>query len=137
MVGELSVGQQQRVEIVKALARDAHLLILDEPTAVLTPQETEELFTVMRRLRASGRTILFITHKLKEVLAIADRITVIRLGKVIGTTQPAQTTKSELASMMVGRGVELQVKKAPAQPGEAVLEVRRPHRPRRLGAGRR
>lgn len=76
VVAELSVGQQQRVEIVKALARDAHLLILDEPTAVLTPQETDELFTAMRRLRSSGRTILFITHKLKEVLAIADRITV-------------------------------------------------------------
>jgi simple sugar transport system ATP-binding protein len=123
VVGELSVGQQQRVEIVKALAREARLLILDEPTAVLTPQETEELFTVMRRLRASGRTILFITHKLKEVLAIADRITVIRQGRVIGTVQPAQTSESELASMMVGRGVELEVKKGPARPGQAVLEV--------------
>jgi simple sugar transport system ATP-binding protein len=124
MVGELSVGQQQRVEIVKALAREAHLLILDEPTAVLTPQETEELFTVMRSLRASGRTILFITHKLKEVLAIADCITVIRQGKVIGTTTPVQTTEADLASMMVGRGVDLQVKKAPARPGAPVLEVR-------------
>jgi simple sugar transport system ATP-binding protein len=124
IVGELSVGQQQRVEIVKALARDASLLILDEPTAVLTPQETEELFTVMRSLRASGRTILFITHKLKEVLAIADCITVIRQGKVIGSTTPAQTTEASLASMMVGRGVHLQVKKGPARPAERILEVR-------------
>ncbi|MGO9411184.1 MAG: ABC transporter ATP-binding protein [Spirochaetia bacterium] len=124
VVAELSVGQQQRVEIVKALARDAHLLILDEPTAVLTPQETDELFTAMRRLRSSGRTILFITHKLKEVLAIADRITVIRLGKAVGTTRPAETSEAQLASLMVGRGVELQVKKAPAKPGTAVLETR-------------
>ena len=124
MVGELSVGQQQRVEIVKALARDAQVLILDEPTAVLTPQETEELFAVMRSLRSSGRTILFITHKLKEVLAIADRITVIRLGKVIGTTLPEQTGEQELAAMMVGRGVELQVAKTPAKSGEVVLEAR-------------
>ncbi len=124
LVGDLSVGQQQRVEIVKALAREAHVLILDEPTAVLTPQETEELFTVMRSLRESGRTILFITHKLKEVLAIADRITVIRLGKVIGTTRPAETTEQELAAMMVGRGVELEVAKGPAKPGEVILEAR-------------
>jgi simple sugar transport system ATP-binding protein len=124
MVGDLSVGQQQRVEIVKALAREAHLLILDEPTAVLTPQETDELFTVMRSLRASGRTILFITHKLKEVLAIADRITVIRQGRVIGTTKPAHTTEADLASMMVGRGVDLQVKKGSSRPGEPVLQVR-------------
>jgi ABC-type uncharacterized transport system ATPase subunit len=123
-VGELSVGQQQRVEIVKVLARDAQVLILDEPTAVLTPQETEELFTVMRSLRESGRTILFITHKLKEVLAIADRITVMRLGKVIGTTRPSQTSEQELAAMMVGRGVELVVAKGPPRPGEVVLEVR-------------
>jgi general nucleoside transport system ATP-binding protein len=123
MVGELSVGQQQRVEIVKALARDARVLILDEPTAVLTPQETEELFTVMRGLKASGKAILFITHKLKEVLAAADRITVIRLGKVVGTTRPSDTTESALASMMVGRGVELQVTKSQAKPGEPVLEV--------------
>jgi ABC-type uncharacterized transport system ATPase subunit len=123
VVAELSMGQQQRVEIVKALARDAHLLILDEPTAVLTPQETDELFTAMRRLRSSGRTILFITHKLKEVLAIADRITVIRLGKAVGTTRPSETNEAQLASMMVGRGVELQVKKTPSKPGAAVLET--------------
>jgi general nucleoside transport system ATP-binding protein len=124
LVGELSVGQQQRVEIVKALAREAQTLILDEPTAVLTPQEIEELFTVMRALRQAGRTILFITHKLKEVLAVADRITVIRLGRVVGTARPAETTEQELAALMVGRGVELAVTKGPAKPGDTVLEVR-------------
>ena len=123
LVGDLSVGQQQRVEIVKALAREAEVLILDEPTAVLTPQEIEDLFRVVRSLRESGKTILFITHKLKEVLAVADRITVIRLGKVIGSTVPSETDESRLASMMVGRGVELQVSKDPATPGEPVLEV--------------
>lgn len=123
LVGDLSVGQQQRVEIVKALAREAQVLILDEPTAVLTPQETEELFAVMRSLRESGRTILFITHKLKEVLAIADRITVIRLGKVVGTTRPSETSEQELAAMMVGRGVLLEVAKGPAKPGEVVLSA--------------
>ena len=123
LVGDLSVGQQQRVEIVKALAREAQVLILDEPTAVLTPQETDELFTVMRSLRESGRTILFITHKLKEVLAIADRITVIRLGKVVGTTRPQESSEQELAAMMVGRGVVLEVAKGPAKPGEVVLEA--------------
>jgi len=124
MVEELSVGQQQRVEIVKALARDAKVLILDEPTAVLTPQEIEELFQVMSSLRESGRTILFITHKLKEVLAIADEITVIRGGKVVGSAKPSETNEAELASMMVGRGVELTVEKKAAQPGEPILSVR-------------
>jgi general nucleoside transport system ATP-binding protein len=123
LVGDLSVGQQQRVEIVKALARDAKLLILDEPTAVLTPQEIEELFSVMRALRQAGCAILFITHKLKEVLAIADRITVIRLGKVVGTLRPSETTEQELAALMVGRGVELAVEKGPARPGDVVLQV--------------
>jgi len=123
LVGDLSVGQQQRVEIVKALAREAQVLILDEPTAVLTPQEIDDLFRVVRSLRESGKTILFITHKLKEVLAVADRITVIRLGKVIGSTLPSETDESRLASMMVGRGVELQVHKGPSEPGEPVLEV--------------
>jgi simple sugar transport system ATP-binding protein len=124
IVGELSVGQQQRVEIVKALAREAKVLVLDEPTAVLTPQETGDLFKVMRSLRESGRTILFITHKLKEVLEVADRITVIRLGAVVGEAIPSKTSEQELASMMVGRGVELSVSKAPAKPGEPVLDVR-------------
>ncbi|MFZ0060292.1 MAG: ABC transporter ATP-binding protein [Acidimicrobiales bacterium] len=123
VVEELPVGVQQRVEILKALSRDAQLLILDEPTSVLTPQETEALFEIMRSLAASGRSILFITHKLKEVLAVADRITVMRLGAVIGTTTPQTTTESELASMMVGRSVELVVRKEPARPKDVVLAV--------------
>ncbi|MCZ6528697.1 MAG: ABC transporter ATP-binding protein [Chloroflexi bacterium] len=122
-VQDLSVGEQQRVEIVKALYRGAEVLILDEPTAVLTPQEAEDLFAVMRSLIAEGKSIIFITHKLKEVLAIADRITVLRDGKVVGTAEPAQTSEEELATMMVGREVILQVEKGPAEPGEAVLEV--------------
>jgi simple sugar transport system ATP-binding protein len=124
VVEELPVGVQQRVEIVKALYKGAKILILDEPTAVLTPQETEELFVVMRSLRESGVSIIFITHKLKEVLAVADRITVLHRGRVVGTTTPAASTEEELATMMVGRHVELVVEKTPAQPGEAVLELR-------------
>jgi len=123
LVEELPVGVQQRVEILKALYREARVLILDEPTAVLTPQETEDLFDVMRQLRASGRSIIFITHKLKEVLAVADRITVLRRGRVVGATTPGETTEEELASMMVGRAVRLVVEKPPARPGEPVLEV--------------
>ncbi len=111
IVGDLPVGVQQRVEIVKALIRDAKVLILDEPTAVLTPQETQELFTVMRSLREAGTAIVFITHKLKEVKAIADRITVIRRGAVVGTASPS-ATETELASLMVGRDVRLKVEKA-------------------------
>ena len=112
------------MEILKALARDAKVLILDEPTSVLTPQETESLFRIMRSLAQSGRSILFITHKLKEVLAVADRITVMRLGRVVGTTTPQDAGEEELASMMVGRSVELVVQKAPAKPGRTVLELR-------------
>ncbi len=123
-VEDLPVGVQQRVEILKALHRDARVLILDEPTSVLTPQETEALFRIIRSLAKAGRSILFITHKLKEVLAVADRITVMRLGKVVGDTTPEQADESELASMMVGRSVELVVQKAPAQPGPPVLELR-------------
>jgi general nucleoside transport system ATP-binding protein len=123
IVEELPVGIQQRVEILKALLRDVSLLILDEPTAVLTPQETDGLFTIMRSLAASGCSILFITHKLKEVLAVADRITVVRQGKVIGTTTPAESGEEELATMMVGRNVDLVVRKKPAEPGEPVLEL--------------
>ncbi len=123
LVEDLPVGVQQRVEILKALSRDAQLLILDEPTSVLTPNETEALFAIMRSLVVSGRSILFITHKLKEVLAVADRITVMRAGAVIGTTTSQATTESELASMMVGRSVELVVHKEPARPGEVVLAV--------------
>lgn len=122
-VQDISVGEQQRVEIVKALYRGAEVLILDEPTAVLTPQEAEDLFSVMRSLIAEGKSIIFITHKLKEVLAIADRITVLRDGKVVGTTTPTETSEAELAAMMVGREVILQVEKGPANPGEPVLKV--------------
>jgi ABC-type uncharacterized transport system ATPase subunit len=123
VVEDLPVGVQQRVEIIKALLRQANVLILDEPTAVLTPQEIEDLFAVMRSLRDSGRSIVFITHKLKEVKAVADRITVIRRGRVVTTTTPA-ATEAELASLMVGRPVMLRVDKGPARPGAPVLEVR-------------
>ena len=121
-VEDLPVGIQQRVEIVKALVRDAEVLILDEPTAVLTPQEIEELFAVMNRLREAGKSIVFITHKLKEVKAIADRITVIRRGKVVGTADPSMS-EQELAAMMVGRTVRLVVDKTPAEPGEVAFQV--------------
>ncbi|MBS2961753.1 ABC transporter ATP-binding protein [Actinocrinis puniceicyclus] len=121
-IEDLPVGLQQRVEIVKALVRDAQVLILDEPTAVLTPQEIEELFTVMNTLREAGKSIVFITHKLKEVLAIADRITVIRRGRVVGTAT-AQMSEQELASMMVGRAVQLVVEKGPGTPGDNAFEV--------------
>ena len=122
LVENLPVGAQQRVEIVKALTRDVDLLILDEPTAVLTPQETEELLGVMRGLARSGKSIVFITHKLKEVKAIADRITVIRRGRTVGTATP-DTPEDELAALMVGRAVNLEVDKAPAEPGREVLKI--------------
>ncbi len=124
LVGDLPVGVQQRVEILKALSRDAHLLVLDEPTAVLTPQETEELIAVMRSLREAGTSIVFISHKLHEVREIADRITVIRRGKVVGTAEPS-TSSGELAALMVGRPVQLMVDKEPAKPRDVVLEVDR------------
>jgi general nucleoside transport system ATP-binding protein len=123
LVADLPVGVQQRVEIIKALSRQAKLLILDEPTAVLTPQETDELMTVMRALRDGGTSIVFITHKLREVRAVADRITVIRRGKVVGTADPSATS-NELASLMVGRPVLLTVEKGPADPQGAVLDIR-------------
>jgi simple sugar transport system ATP-binding protein len=123
VIEELPVGVQQRVEIVKALYREAEILILDEPTAVLTPQETEELFEVMRSLRSSGKSVIFITHKLKEVLAVADRITVMRGGKVVGSFLPEETTDEELAASMVGRAVQLQVAKGAGEPGEPVLVI--------------
>ncbi len=122
LVENLPVGIQQRVEIVKALHREASVIILDEPTAVLTPGETDELFRIMRELQASGKSIIFISHKLKEVQEIADRITVIRRGKVVGSPPPTATDE-ELAALMVGRAVELTVHKEPASPGEVVLEV--------------
>ncbi len=123
MVGDLPVGIQQRVEIVKALYRQANILILDEPTAVLTPQEAEELFRIMNQLRERGVSIIFITHKLKEVMAVADRITVMRAGRVVGTVTPQATDEAQLASMMVGRNVILTVEKKPTQAGEEVLRV--------------
>ncbi|MDT8306977.1 MAG: ABC transporter ATP-binding protein, partial [Anaerolineae bacterium] len=124
VVEDLPVGVQQRVEIVKALYRDARILVLDEPTAVLTPQEARDLFRIMRELTGRGVSIIFITHKLKEVLAIADRITVMRRGKVVGTTTPAEVDEHKLAAMMVGRDVLLDVEKGPAAPGDEVLVVR-------------
>jgi general nucleoside transport system ATP-binding protein len=124
IVEDLPVGVQQRVEIIKALYRNAHILVLDEPTAVLTPQEVENLFRVMRQLTQRGVSIVFITHKLKEVLAVADRITAMRRGQVVGTTTPAESDEHKLASMMVGREVILTVEKAPAKVGDVVLEVK-------------
>lgn len=123
LVGDLPVGVQQRVEIVKALYRKANILILDEPTAVLTPQEADDLFRIMRELTAQGVSIIFITHKLKEVLAIADRITVMRNGRVVGTTTPKETNEHQLATMMVGREVILTVEKSVAKPKEEILVV--------------
>ena len=122
-VEQLSVGQQQRVEIVKALYRRARILVLDEPTAVLTPQETEEIFAVLRRLRADGASVVFISHKLDEVQLIADRITVIRRGRVVGERVPAATSEQELADLMVGRSVSLRVDRGVARPGAPVLAV--------------
>jgi ABC-type uncharacterized transport system ATPase subunit len=122
-IEDLPVGSQQRVEILKAFYRNADVLILDEPTAVLTPQEAQELFAIMRRLADDGKAIVFITHKLKEVLAIADRVTVLRHGKVVGTADPKTATETTLASLMVGRDVLLQVDKRAAKPGKPVLEV--------------
>ncbi len=123
LIEDLPVGIQQRVEIIKTLYREAEILILDEPTAVLTPQETEELFEIMRGLVAQGKSIIFITHKLKEVMTIADRVVVLRNGRVTGETTPAESSEEELAEMMVGREVALVVAKEPASPTDVVLEV--------------
>jgi len=120
---DLPVGVQQRVEILKALVRDAQVLILDEPTAVLTPGETEDLFRIMRELRASGKAIVFISHKLKEVQAIADTVTILRRGQVVGQ-RPPSTSEDELAALMVGRNVQLRVSKTAAKPGRIVLDVK-------------
>ncbi len=121
-IEDLPVGVQQRVEIIKALSRDAKVLVFDEPTAVLTPQETDELMDIMRQLKAEGTAIVFITHKLREVREVADRITVIRLGKVVGEAEPT-ASNAELASLMVGRAVSLTVDKAAAAPGDDALVV--------------
>ena len=123
VIEDLPVGTQQRVEIIKALYRNADILILDEPTAVLTPQEANELFRIMRDLTVQGVSIIFITHKLKEVLAVADRIGVLRGGQYVGTADPQTATEASLAELMVGRKVILQVDKSSAHPGEVVLEV--------------
>ena len=122
-IEDISVGMQQRTEILKMLYRDNEILIFDEPTAVLTPQEIDELMETMRGFAKEGKSILFITHKLNEIMAVADRVTVLRKGKYVGTVDTASTNKQELSNMMVGRPVQLQVDKAPAQPGEPVLEV--------------
>jgi simple sugar transport system ATP-binding protein len=123
-IKDLPVGLQQRVEIIKLLFREANILILDEPTAVLTPQEVDELFKIMKSLVASGKSIIFITHKLREVMEFSDRITVIRNGKVVGTTTPQEADQNKLAAMMVGRQIDLTIEKKPAAPQQVVLEVR-------------
>ena len=123
-VESLSVGQQQRVELLKALYRRAQLLILDEPTAVLTPQEVEEFFGILRRMREQGRTVVIITHKLSEVLAISDAVTVMRDGRVVGELKTRETNAAELARLMVGREVLLRVEKGRATPGDVRLRVR-------------
>ena len=122
-VGEMSIGMQQRVEILKMLYRDNEILIFDEPTAVLTPQEIDELMEIMRGFKKEGKSILFITHKLNEIMAVADRCTVLRKGKYMGTVDIKDTTKEELSRMMVGRDVEFVVDKKPAQPGKTILSV--------------
>jgi general nucleoside transport system ATP-binding protein len=122
-IEDITVGMQQRVEILKMLYRDAEVLIFDEPTGVLTPQEIEDLMAIMRNLIAEGKSILLITHKLKEIKAIADRCTVIRRGRVIGTVEVADTDEAKMAEMMVGRAVSFTVDKAPREPGEVVLDI--------------
>jgi simple sugar transport system ATP-binding protein len=123
IIEDLPVGMAQRVEILKALRRDVKLLILDEPTAVLTPQETDELLDVLRNLAKGGVGILFITHKLREVMAVADRVVVLRNGKLVGTTSPKQSGEAQLAQMMVGREVVLRVEKSQAKPAAPALKV--------------
>ena len=123
-IEDITVGMQQRVEILKMLYRDNEILIFDEPTAVLTPQEIEELMGIMKGFAKEGKSILFITHKLNEIMAVADRCSVLRKGKYIGTVNICDTNKQELSNMMVGRPVQLQVEKQPANPGEVVLDVK-------------
>jgi general nucleoside transport system ATP-binding protein len=123
-IESLPVGVRQRVEILKALYRHSDILVLDEPSAVLTPLETEELFGIIRSLKATGTTIIFITHKLNEVLEVADNVVVLRRGRVAGVADPKTATRQQLANMMVGRDVELIVPKGPAKPGEVVLQIK-------------
>ena len=122
-IKDLPVGTQQRVEIIKVLYREADILILDEPTAVLTPQEVDSLFEILQTLVDKGKSIIFITHKLKEVMNVADRITVLRSGRTVGTVTPREVDQQKLAEMMVGRAVILQVDKSEAHPGDSVLRV--------------
>lgn len=124
LVQDLPVGVQQRAEIIKALYRGANMLILDEPTAVLTPQEADDLFEVIESLRQQGKSIIFISHKLREVRALSDRITVLRRGRVVGDADPKTATEAQLAALMVGREVVLTVDKSPAKPGNEVLTVK-------------
>src|SRR5215210_3856416 len=124
LVQDLSVGQQQRVELLKALYRRARLLILDEPTAVLTPQETDEFFVILRRMREQGKTVIIITHKLSEVLAISDEVTVMRDGRVVGRVKTKDTNAAELARLMVGREVLLRVEKPEPEVGQTELQVK-------------
>ncbi|RKX38567.1 MAG: heme ABC transporter ATP-binding protein, partial [Thermotogae bacterium] len=123
-IEDIPVGMQQRVEIIKTLYRGAEILILDEPTAVLTPQEAEELFEILRRLKKSGKTIIFISHKLNEVMEISDNVTVMRLGKVTGRLKTSETNPKEIARLMVGRDVVLRVEKESKEPGDVVFEVK-------------
>src|SRR5215210_1895140 len=124
LVHDLSVGQQQRVELLKALYRHARLLILDEPTAVLTPQEVEDFFVILRGMREQGKTIIIITHKLSEVLAISDEVTVMRDGRMFGRATTSETNAAELARLMVGRDVLLRIEKPEAKTGETIVSVR-------------
>ena len=123
IIEDITVGMQQRTEILKMLYRDNEILIFDEPTAVLTPQEIEDLMQIMKNLAAEGKSILFISHKLNEIMAVADRCTVLRKGKCVGTVETKETTAEELSSMMVGRNVSFHIDKKPAEPGDIVLEV--------------
>ncbi len=136
VVSELPVGLQQRVEILKALYRRAEILILDEPTAVLTPQEADALFAMLRRLRDEGKSVILVTHKLREIMAITDRVTVMRQGAIVGEFATAQTSPRDLAEKMVGRAVLLRVEKAPARPRETLLAVRDLEVRDRLGVAR-
>ncbi len=122
-IEDITVGMQQRTEILKMLYRDNEILIFDEPTAVLTPQEIEELMQIMKNLSAEGKSILFISHKLAEIMAVADRCSVLRKGKYIGTVETAKTTMEELSAMMVGRNVNFHVDKKPSEPGDVILDV--------------
>jgi len=124
VVGELSVGLQQRVEILKALVRGAEILVLDEPTAVLTPAEADQLFEMLRVLKRQNKTIIFITHKLREIMSLTDRVSVMRRGEMVATYETAETSPPELADAMVGRKVILKIDKSPAHPGKVVLEAR-------------